>query len=324
MSINEKLIRIFHESVEEYISGAELARKLGVSRTTVWNHIHYLMQQGYKFDASTNLGYRLLSIPDRMLPDEITCGLGTKWLAREILSYEEVDSTNDLAMRLAADGAKAGTVIFSEHQRKGRGRLHRRWYSSRRKDLLLSIILRPVFHPRYVTQLTITSALATAQAVREMYRLPALIKWPNDIIINEKKCGGILIEMGAELDSIKHVVVGIGINVNSREADFPKSFRSRATSLSIELGTKCDRIAFTKQLLRQFEKHYDRLISEGFNGIRREWEDLSLSLGRRVEARSEDETITGMAVRLDDDGGLLVRTDTGIVRKKFGGDLTVY
>ncbi len=324
MNINEKLIRIFHESGKNHISGAELARKLGVSRTTVWNHIHYLMQQGYKFDASTNLGYMLLSIPDRMLPDEITCGLGTKWLAREILSYEEVDSTNDLAMRLAADGAKEGTVIFSEHQRRGRGRLHRRWHSSRKKDLLLSIILRPAFHPRYVTQLTITSALATAQAVREMYRLPALIKWPNDIIINEKKCGGILIEMSAELDSIEHVVVGTGINVNSHETDFPKNLRGRATSLSIELGTKCDRIAFAKELLRQFEKHYDRLISEGFNGIRREWEDLSLSLGRRVEACSEDETITGMAVRLDDDGGLLIRTDTGIVRKKFGGDLTVY
>ncbi len=324
MSINEKLVRIFHQSEGKYISGSELARKLGVSRTTVWNHIHDLVQQGYQFDASTNLGYRLVSVPDRILPDEIAYDLGTKWLGHEIFSYEEIESTNDLAMKLAADGAKEGTVIFAEHQRRGRGRLHRKWYSPAKKDLLFSIILRPDLHPRKVTQLTITFAVATAQTVREMYKLPALIKWPNDIIINEKKCAGILIDMSAELDTLNHVVVGIGVNVNSRRADFPKSIGSSATSLSIELGQKCDRIAFAKKLLEQLENHYDRLITEGFETISREWVDLSLSLGRRVEATSENETIVGIPVRLDDDGALLIRTDTGIVRKVSGGDLTVH
>lgn len=188
----------------------------------------------------------------------------------------------------------------------------------------MSVVLRPGFHPRKITQLTITSAVAAAEAVRRMFQLPALIKWPNDIYINNKKCAGILIDMSAEIDAIDHLALGIGVNVNSRKSDFSKSISARATSIAIELGEKCDRISFARELLRQLEKHYDKLVRKGFGPISEQWEDMSLSLGRRVEARSENETVTGTPVRLDDDGGLLIRTDTGIVRKVSGGDLIVY
>ena len=321
MDINEKLVRIFHESQDKHLSGAELASKLHVSRTTIWNHIHYLIEQGYEFDASTNLGYRLKNVPDRMLPDEISFGLATKWLGHKIVSYEEVDSTNDIAQKLAEDGAKEGTAVFAERQRSGRGRLHRKWLSPKRKDILLSFILRPDMHPRKVTQLTIASALAAAEAIRALYHLPALIKWPNDIYISGKKCAGILIEMSAEPDKIKHVVVGIGVNVNAHESDFAKSIRETATSLGIELGRKCSRIEFARELLRQFESHFDRLYADGFDEMRREWHDLSLTLGKRIKVLSDNETVSGAPVRLDDDGALLIRTDTGIIRKVSGGDV---
>jgi BirA family transcriptional regulator, biotin operon repressor / biotin---[acetyl-CoA-carboxylase] ligase len=321
VDINEKLVRIFHETGDKHLSGEELAGKLAVSRTTIWNHIHYLIEQGYEFDASTNLGYRLTSVPDRMLPDEISFGLATKWLGHKIVSYEEADSTNDIARKLADEGAKEGTAVFTEHQRSGRGRLHRKWHSPKRKDILLSFILRPDIHPRKATRLTITSALAAAEAIKTLYHLPALIKWPNDIYINGRKCAGILIEMNAELDKINHIVVGIGVNVNSREADFPKAIRDTATSLCIELSRKCDRLEFARVLLRQFEKHFDRLFDGGFDEIRKEWMDLSLTLGRRIRISSESETVEGMPVRLDEEGALLVRTDTGIVRRISGGDV---
>jgi len=324
MTTDERIVSVFHSAGDKYISGSELAKELSVSRTTVWNHIHSLMEEGYKFETSTNLGYRLISVPDRMLPDEISYGLQTKWLGRKIISYEEIESTNDLAMQLAADGVEEGTVVLAEHQRKGRGRLHRKWYSPRKKDILMSVILRPHFHPRRVTQLTIAFAVASAQAIRETYGLSALIKWPNDIYINERKCAGILIDLSAELDTIEYVVIGVGVNVNSSERDFAKGLRSRATSLSIETGGRCNRLDFVRRLLKQFEDHYDRLLADGFETISREWVDLSLSLGRRVEVSTENEQIAGMAVKLDDDGWLLVRTDTGIVKRASGGDLVIH
>lgn len=323
MDINGKLLRTFHESGEKYLSGEELASRLHVTRTTIWNHIHYLKEQGYEFDASTNLGYRLVGIPDRMLPDEISYGLETKWLGHKIISYEEADSTNDIAIKLAEDGAKEGTVIFAEHQRSGRGRLRRKWFSPKRKDILLSFILRPDIHPRKVTQLTITSALAATGAIRKLYNLPALIKWPNDIYINDKKCGGILIEMNAEPDKIKYVVIGIGINVNSHHNDFAKSIQDSATSLSIESGKKCDRIKFARELLRQFESQFERLFSEGFGGISRDWLHLSLILGKRLDIISENEVVSGTPFNIDDDGALLLRTDTGIIRKISSGDVLI-
>ena len=321
MDINENLVRIFHELDGKYFSGAELAKRLKVSRTTIWNHIHYLIQQGYKFDATTNLGYRLISIPDRMLPDEISFKLRTKWVGRKIVSYEEVDSTNNIAMKLATEGAKEGTAVFAEYQRSGKGRLHRKWHSPKRKDILLSLILRPDIPPRKVTQITIASAIAAVQTIRNLYGLPAMIKWPNDIYIKERKCAGILIEMSAELDTINHIVIGIGVNVNSGVTDFPKDIRGSATSINIELGKNCCRIECTRELLRQFEKQFDRLYSEGFDEIRKEWLDLSLMLGRRIEVSSERETVAGMPIRLDDDGALILRTDTGIIRKISGGDV---
>jgi BirA family biotin operon repressor/biotin-[acetyl-CoA-carboxylase] ligase len=318
------LLNVLRDSQDKYVSGTELAARLGVSRTTVWNHIHYLEEQGYSFDASTKLGYKLTAVPDRMLPGEIASGLHTRWLGRKIKSCQEIDSTNDLAMRLAADGSPTGSVIFAEHQRKGKGRLHRKWHSPPKRDLLFSIILRPAIHPRKVTQLTIASAVGTALAVRETFELPALIKWPNDIYINDRKCAGILIEMSAELDTIEHVVVGIGMNVNSNKSDFPGDVVSNATSLSIELGRKCNRVQLACRLLEKLESQYDRLEKEGFDAISREWNDLSLTLGRRVEAVCDGETISGTPVRLDDDGSLLVRVDSGMIRKVSGGDIILH
>ncbi len=323
MDINEKLIRIFHELPEEFISGEELASQLGVSRTTVWNHINFLKQQGYTFDSQTNLGYRLVSAPDLLLPDEIAYGLKTRKIGRRICSYTEVDSTSDISGQLAASGAPEGTVVFAERQRRGRGRFDRHWYSPARKNILCSVVLRPNIVPQRISQISLLTAVAVAKTLRSVFGLSALIKWPNDVYVNDRKISGILVEMNAELDVVHYVIVGIGINVNSSQKDFPPSIRDHSTSIRLETGAKADRIAAAKAFLSELDHQYINYTKRGFRDIGNTWIDMSLSLGKRVKALTPSGEVSGIPTGLDEDGSLLIRLDTGIQMKISSGDLVI-
>jgi len=323
MGLNEDLVRLFHENSGRFLSGEELAGNLGVSRTTIWNHIRFLKKLGYQFAAHTHTGYKLVAIPDKLLPQEISLRLKTRFLGRTIRYFEEVASTNDEALELAASGAPEGTAVVAENQAKGRGRFGRSWFSPRGKNLILSLVLRPPFAPGRVSQLGITVAVSSAVCLRELFDLPALIKWPNDIYIRGRKAGGILTELSAELDRIHHAVVGIGLNLNLEKEEIPASLRSNCTSVRIETGRKCDRVEVTVKLLNELERRYRCLLREGFSPIIDEWMDLSLTLGGRIEAVSEGRRLTGCPTGLDDDGGLLIRLDSGITTKISCGDITI-
>jgi BirA family biotin operon repressor/biotin-[acetyl-CoA-carboxylase] ligase len=323
MGLNEKLVSVFHNHPGKYLSGEELAEKLGVSRTTIWKHIHLLEDLGYQFTAQTNLGYKLEALPDRMLAQEIALRLETRFIGKKIHCFDTVKSTNDIALEMAADGEPEGSVIVAERQTQGRGRFGRKWFSPAGRNLILSLILRPPLAPRRVSQLGITAAVSVAVSLRRLFNLPALIKWPNDIYIGDKKAGGILTELSAELDCIHHAVVGIGVNLNVQKHEIPPSLRRKCTSVRIETGRKCDRIAALAALLNELEERYRRLLNEGFSPIIDEWMDLSLTLGRQIEVRSEGRTLTGHPTGLDLDGSLLLRLDSGVTRKISGGDITI-
>jgi len=323
MGLNEDLVELFHENRDRFLSGEELAGKLGVSRTTIWNHIRALRKLGYQFTAHTHIGYKLLAAPDRLLPQEINLRLNTRFLGRTVHWHDEVGSTNDVALELAASGAPEGTAVVAENQTQGRGRFGRDWFSPRGKNLILSLVLRPSFVPGRVSQLGITTAVSAAVCLRELFDLPALIKWPNDVYIRGKKAGGILTELSAELDRIHHAVVGIGLNLNFEKQEIPVGLRPNCTSVRIETGRTCDRIEVTVRLLNELERRYRRLLQEGFSSTIDEWMDLSLTLGRRIEAASEGRKLTGYPTGLDEDGGLLIRLDSGVTQKISGGDITV-
>jgi len=323
MGLNEDLVSLFHENRGRFLSGEELAGKLGVSRTTIWNHIRVLKKLGYQFTAHTHVGYKLVAVPDRLLPQEISFRLKTRFLGRIIHWHDEVASTNDIALELAAKGSPEGTAVVAENQSKGRGRFGRNWFSPHGKNLILSLVLRPSFAPGRVSQLGITTAVSAAACLRDLFELPALIKWPNDICIRGKKTGGILTELSAELDRIHHAVVGIGLNLNIEKEEIPTKLRPHCTSVRIETGKKCDRIEVAARLLNELEQRYRCLLREGFSPIIDEWMDLSLTLGRRIEALSEGRKLTGYPTGLDEDGGLLIRLDSGITKKISGGDITI-
>jgi BirA family transcriptional regulator, biotin operon repressor / biotin---[acetyl-CoA-carboxylase] ligase len=306
------------------VSGGELSRKLGVSRAAIWAHIEELRANGYDIEASPHLGYRLLGVPDILHADDLYSRLGrTRVIGREIQVFEETTSTNDLMGRLARGGVKEGVVIFAESQSKGRGRLGRRWISPARKGLWFSVLLRPDIQPQAATQLTIAAATALARAITLQTGIVPEIKWPNDILIRGKKIAGILTEMSAELDHLKEVVLGIGIDVNLEANEFPAALRKTATSIRIESGQTVDRAGLAVAILRELDRDYERIKRGEFDVVAEQCQEHCSTIGSQVSIRVGDRVVRGLAESLDADGALLLRGQHGYLERIIGGDVTM-
>ena len=220
-----RILKLLRQQSQDYLSGEEISRQLAVSRTAVWKHIQELKNHGYEIEAHPRKGYRLKSRPDLLLPEEIRAGLATQLLGKQIVHFYDTSSTNNEAKRLAADDAIEGTIVVSEAQTLGRGRLNRGWFSPPGGGVWVSVILRPPFPPQEAPKCTLMAAVATVEAIREASGLNCGIKWPNDILWQGRKLVGILTEMSAEMDAINFVVLGIGINVSLQESDFHEELR---------------------------------------------------------------------------------------------------
>lgn len=254
---------------------------------------------------------------DRILPDELSSELGTRFIGRRLYSYEALDSTNDTAWKLGAEGLPEGVCIFAEFQKKGRGRLGRSWTSPRGKNLLFSILLRPRLSPNEVSKITLTTAVSVVKVIGRFTGKDCGIQWPNDVLFERKKVCGILTEMSTESDRVKFVVVGIGVNVNAAGRELP----ARATSIKEMTGKAVPRRVFAKKLLEQIESDYLRLKKGLFHEIAREWEDYSVTSGRRVIATVFGRKIQGQASGIDEDGALWIRKDNGLQEKITSGDI---
>lgn len=306
------------------VSGAELAEQLHISRAAVWSRIEDLRKLGYEIEAGPHFGYRLAGEPDALLADDLLARLGkTKIIGRDIHVFEQTTSTNDVVEKLARDGVREGVVVFAESQTRGRGRLGRKWISPARKGLWFSILLRPNLRPQETTQLTVASATALRRAIFSQTRLQPEIKWPNDILINGKKVAGILTEMSAELDRVRHVIPGIGIDVNQDASEFPAELRKIATSLKIENGESVPRAALAIAVLRELDRDYLRVCSGKFSEIAEEWVEHCGTIGKDVTVRIGERAIRGCAESLDVDGALILRTEHGRLQRITGGDVTI-
>ncbi|PAW85353.1 MAG: biotin--[acetyl-CoA-carboxylase] ligase [Pedosphaera sp. Tous-C6FEB] len=306
------------------VSGADLAQQLGMSRAAVWARIEELRKLGYEITANPHQGYRLLSTPDALHADDLLARLpDNQIVGRDIRVFEETNSTNDVAEKLARDGVKEGVVVFAEAQKQGRGRLGRKWLSPARKGLWFSVLLRPDLRPQAATQLTIVAATALARAIRRQTQLTPEIKWPNDILLRGKKVAGILTELSAEPDRVKHLIIGIGVDVNLTAADLPTELRKIATSLRIESGQPVSRPGLAAEILRELDADYARIRTGQFAAVADEWQEQCTTLGRSVTIRIGDRAQTGVAESLDSEGALLLRTQHGRLERIIGGDVTV-
>lgn len=313
----DEVLNLLRENKERYFSGEEISKKLKVSRSAVWKEMQSLRKLGYEIEAQPHLGYRLLSVPDRMFADELKHELHTQFIGQQIFSYESLDSTNDAAFLMGEQGAKEGVCVFAEYQKKGRGRLGRQWVSPKHRNIILSVLLRPALIPQEVSKLTLACVVSVIRAIQKTTGKTLGIKWPNDIYYEGKKVGGILTEMSAESDRINFIVVGIGINVNSSVSELPET----AISLKEIAGHEINRIEFAQLLLTELESDYLRLKNGQFDSLAKDWEEFSVTSGQRVIATLFGRKVEGQAVGIDRDGALWIRQDNGLQEKIVAGDV---
>ena len=314
--MQEKILD-FLKKKPDYISGEEISSHLKISRQALWKHIQELKEIGYDIVAVPHLGYRLISSPDRLFPSEVNRKLNTQFVGRKIYYFNAVSSTMDIAMQLGIKGAPEGTLVLAETQTKGRGRLNRQWFSPKYKGIYLSLILRPKILPNQAPILTLMSAVSICEAIGEITSLEPKIKWPNDITMQNKKLGGILTELNAEMDSVRFVIIGIGLNINNDK----KILLAGATSLREQKKENINRLELLQEILRRIEANYLLCQENNSQSIIRKWRHFSTTLGERIKVICQKEHLEGEAIDIDTDGGLLVRKDSGIVEKVMAGDV---
>ena len=322
MNLDQQILTALHAAGAVGVSGAELSQRFAVSRAAIWARIEELRTLGYEIEASPHRGYRLRSVPDVLHADDLLSRLGnTRVIGRDIRVFQETSSTNDVVEKLARDGVPEGVVVFAESQTKGRGRLGRKWLSPAGRGLWFSVLLRPNLRPQAATQMTIATAVAVARAIRQQTGLKPGIKWPNDILIQGRKTAGILTELSAELDHIKYLVIGIGVDVNVAPTEFPPDLRKLATSLRIEAGRPLNRADVAVAILRALDDDYARIAAGHFEAVANEWAEHCTTLGQPVTIHIGDRRIHGRAEALDEDGALLLRTEHGRLERIIGGDV---
>ena len=317
--MRESILRILQQ--EGHISGETLGHRLGISRTAVWKHVNTLRRMGYEISSSPRSGYFFIRSPDLLLPDEINCGLSTSFMGRHILYSTEVTSTQDVAEQAARRGDREGTVAIAERQTRGRGRKGRQWVSPVNDGIYLSAVLRPPLPPERALQIPLIAGVAAARAIKAKTQVVPALKWPNDIMLNGKKAGGILTEMSSDIDEVHHVILGIGLNVNVLKSHLPAPLQKTATSLIDVCGRRISRVKLVQCFLAELESIYREFLTFGFGSIREEWLSFSNTIGSEVRVVSGSDTIEGMALDIDKDGFLLVKEPGGHVAKIVSGDV---
>jgi BirA family biotin operon repressor/biotin-[acetyl-CoA-carboxylase] ligase len=253
--------------------------------------------------------------------DEIKIGLNTKILGKEIIYFSETTSTNDIAVKLAKNGAEEGVIVIADYQTGGRGRRGRIWFAPSETCILSSIILRPSLSLKYINILTPIAVVSIVNTINSITQLDASVKWPNDVVIGEKKVSGVLTETRILKNGIDFAVVGIGINVNVSKDKIPLEISEIATSLYMELGYEICRIHLFQEIIRQFEKRYLGLNETTYNEFLNEWKSLSTIIGNRVQIESENNIRLGTALDIDKNGSLIIKLDSEDIIKINNDDL---
>lgn len=318
-----EIIRLLKKSGRDFISGQDISNRLGVSRTAIWKYINQIRDDGYEIESISNRGYRIISSPDILTLEEIESYLSTNFIGRKVFHFDSIESTNSMAKSLGDSDDINGSIVISEEQTNGRGRLGRAWISPKHKGIWMSIILRPDLNPVDAVNLTQTAAAAVVKATEEL-GIRTLVKWPNDIVISNKKVCGILTEMSAELTRINYVVVGLGINVNIDEFQFPEDIRDIATSLKIQTNSLVNRQELTARILNNFEKLYTKLIDE--NNIEASiniCRENSAVIGKDILVINRDRCIEAHVIDIDNRGRLLVEYTNGRREYIISGEISI-
>jgi len=336
-----EILDFLKKAAPGYVTGAEIGERAGVSRAAIWKHIAELRQEGYRIEASTRKGYRLIDCADIFNEYEIADGLGTLVVGKKVLYFDTLASTSQYAAKLAAEGCESGLTVVAGSQTHGRGRLGRSWESPAEKGIYLSVVLRPSMAPADAQIFTLAAAAAAVKAIYASTGIRTGIKWPNDIVYDGKKVCGILLEMNSEADMVNYIILGIGINFSQEDRDFPEELHDRAVSImSVYEAEKksafrsCDtmrdpdekrpsRLGLTRALLRELDAVLQDIMNGKRDSILDTWKEYSVTLGRQIRFTIRDNELTGTAVDIAHDGRLLVDSSDGIRRELVSGEISV-
>jgi len=305
-------------SARSAVSGEEIARLMKISRAAVHKKILQLRKQGYSITGKRNIGYSLISRPDKITREELLSVLpAASMFAGDINFYENTPSTQAKARERADAGAPEGTVVIAERQSGAYGRLGRAW-ASPEKGIWFSLLLRPPLTPENVSRVTLLCSLAVCRAIENVCAVPARIKWPNDVIVENKKAAGILIEMSAEIGKVNWVIAGIGINANN---DIPAELKATAVSLHTVTGVPVNRAQLLASILTQFELLYEGFRNEGFAPFKDEYNHRLTLLGKHVTLDSAGQTFSGHVDSVSEEGYLMLNGDDGKTHTIIAGDI---
>ncbi|HLR65123.1 MAG TPA: biotin--[acetyl-CoA-carboxylase] ligase [Pseudogracilibacillus sp.] len=321
-STRNEIIKILSSNNDQYISGQQISNSLHISRSAVWKHMNELKKDGYEIESKPRLGYRIIRKPEKLSANTLSWGLKTHTIGKKFIHYESIPSTQKLAHELAIDGAKHGTIIVADEQTEGRGRLGRKWESLKGDTISMSFILRPHILPYVAPQLTLLTATVIAEVIEKVSHLQPKIKWPNDILINDKKICGILTEMHAEQDQVVYVVIGIGMNMNQNDEQLFKNEHYQATSLKNETSESWDIKHFIQHIVEHFEVAYEQFMEIGFSNIKNKWEHYGFKMNEIVHYTVGKEERRGRFLGIAEDGALLMKQASGQVEKIYSAEIS--
>ena len=307
---------------EEYVTESELIEKLNITHEHLKDNLMKLKDAGYDIIHENEKGYKLINTPDIIEPFEIERNLSTKYIAHNIHFYQEVTSTNDIAKKFVYNDAPEGTVIIAEQQTAGRSRSKNDW-ASPEGGIWMTLILKPEVTLLEASKLTIVTGVAIAKTLHDKFNLDAGIKWPNDIMIGNKKICGILTEAVTDYDDLKAVLIGVGIDVNINQSDLPDNLQDIATTVSEESTEEIKRAEIMKVFFSIFEELYEEFKNGQFKHIIGEWRRLSSTTGNRVKVYKDGKAMLADAVGIDNQGALIVELDDGSLEKIISGECII-
>lgn len=318
--MRNKIIKVILNNKDNFISGEDLSNKLGISRTAVWKHIKKLKEEGYNIESVNKKGYRLVSFPGDLLTSEnIKYNLQTEMIGDNIHHLQTIDSTNEYLKRIG-DKSTDGTVVISEEQTRGKGRMGRTWQSKSGEGIWMSLLLKPNIIPFKAPFITLVAGVSVVTALRKL-NVPAQIKWPNDIILNDKKICGILTELSAEIERVNYVIVGMGMNVKNMY--FSGELEHKATSLYKE-GYVLQRVDIVDKILYEFEKNYiDYIENDNKEHVLNLFRQYSNIINKEIYLITNDKRELVTCIDINDSGNLIVKDKDNNIREIMSGEVSI-
>ena len=318
-----KVLKFLQTHNTEYLSGQDLSDVLRISRVAIWKHIKKIQELGYVVESKQKLGYKLISNSDLLLPWEITSGLKTKIIGQQAYYFDSLDSTQNQALKMAGDPANDGSVIIAEKQTGGKGRSGRKWVSPE-GGIWLSLILYPKFDISITTLFPIASALALSKAIEQVFKISPELKWPNDLTIKSKKLAGMLVDVSLESNKIEKLVLGVGINFDVDVKGIEKTLKKTPNFYGVASLGEHKKEVKASYLVQVFfielEKIYESLNKKDIKKIISEWTERSSTIGKEIEIDTVNGKIKGKAIKIDDDGALVINSNNKMT-KIIAGDI---